>query len=300
MARLNITHLPAPPSRYRIDRLPPAPEGRLLFETKTEKREEDNLRAKSLRADSTHPLIDPTTALDLADRLGGPVSGCVGCLASSRYMRKLRIKIIGNLWRLVDEQVWPLNEVSAFTILPEGWAFTPETLHQADPKKLLERFRSQLRRQSWGPENGSLIAGIDGEFEPESGVYQFHLHGFATRDMVSIVDSLRALPAYRPRHNVASPVRIGRKTLEKLPYPLGYPFKSYWPSRRIGAVGDDGVIKRQRGHHRIPEPYQSQVLLWLDRWSVSDMVLLMNMRVGPDGFVITHNKNVHQFKENGE
>jgi hypothetical protein len=297
MARLNIAHLPAPTTDYRIDRLAPDPEGKLLFETRIRTRAEDHFRARLLRRRSSDSLIDGKAALALAERLEGSAKMRAGSLASSQEMRRFRIKMIGNLWRLVDEQAWPLSEVRSFTVLPKGWDFTPETLHQADPKKLLERFRSQLRRKGSDNAVGSLIAGLHGEFEPEAGIYQLHLHGLADREMIEILDSLRPMPAYRRRPLVTSPIRIARQPLEDLPYPLGYPFKSYWPSRRIGPVGDHGAIKRERDHRRIPEVYHSQVLLWLDRWSLTDTILLMNMRVGTDGFVIPTDPNAHQFEE---
>ncbi|WP_426037988.1 hypothetical protein [Brevundimonas sp. DC300-4] len=297
MARLDISQLPVPPARYRIDRLPTDPEGRLLFETRSFSRKEDSLRATGLRTVCKLPIYDQKTAIDLADRLDGPISGCDECLASSRYMRTLRIKIIGNLWQLFEAEGLQPDQLKFFTAMPKGWEFTPEMLDDVDPANLLERFRSQLRRAGSDDVDGWLIAAIHAEFEPETIVYKLHVHGFATPNLIAVIDRLRALPAYRFKPNRAPPIQVSRKPLRDLPYPLGYPFKSFWPSRWIGPVGDSGIVKRQSFPSRIPEPYHSQVLVWLDRWAVSDTILLMKLRVGPDGFVISPQQNAHQFEE---
>lgn len=300
MARLDVSRLPSPPAEYRIDRLPSSPDDTATFETRRASRDEDDLRARRLRSNAPNPLVNNSAAAELAACLSGPISQCDGRPPSSRYMRKFRIQIIGHLWQLIEDERWQPDQVTAFTLLPLGWEFTPETLDQADPKKLLDRLRGQLKRAGSGDADGFLIASIHGEFEPEERIYRLHVHGFAAGGMIGVLDDLRALPAYRPRPSVTAPMQIRRKPLEGLPYPLGYPFKSYWPCRRIGPVGDTGTVKRQRGHHRIPEPYHSQVLLWLDRWSVSDLTLLMHLRVGRDGFVASNAKNVHQFEGTGE
>lgn len=300
MARLDVSRLPSPPAEYRIDRLQAGPEDTAIFETRRASRDEDALRARRLRSSAPSPLVDNGAAAELANCLAGPISRCDGHPASSRYMRQFRIRIIGHLWRLVEDEGWQPDGVTAFTVLPLGWEFTPETLDQADPRKLLDRLRGQLKRAGSGDADGFLIASIHGEFEPEEQIYRLHAHGFAAGGMIGVLDDLRPLPAYRPRPSVTVPMQIRRKPLDDLPYPLGYPFKSYWPCRRIGPVGDTGTVKRQRGHHRIPEPHHSQVLLWLDRWSVSDMTLLMNLHVGPAGLVASPPKNVHQFEGNGE
>ena len=290
MARLDVSRLPNPPAGYRIDRLPAGPEGTAIFETRGASRDEDDLRARRLRSSAPSPLVNNDAAAELANCLAGPISQCDGRPPSSRYMRKFRIQIIGHLWRLIEDEGWQREGVTAFTVLPRGWEFTPETLHQADPRRLLDRLRGQLKRAGSGDADGFLIASIHGEFDPEEKIYRLHAHGFAAGGMIGVLDGLRTLPAYRPRPSVTVPMQIRRKPLDNLPYPLGYPFKGYWPSRRIGPVGDTGTIKRQRGHHRIPEPYHSQVLLWLDRWSVADMTLLMNLRVGPAGLVASPKK----------
>lgn len=301
MGRLNVSDLPYPSKPYRIDRLKGGPSGGPFFESRTNARAEDFHRAKSLTKVATRfPNSDPTAALDLARRLASGQSSDRTTLASSRYMRRCRLRLIGALWPLVADGPWTLSEVSSFTAIPRGWSFSPETLETADPSKLLARFRSQLNRAGAKEADGFLIAHLHGEFDPQDRVFKIHAHGIAAGGMIAVIDRLRTTPSYASDELVRVRMHIRRKPLKDIPYPLGYPFKSYWPCRRIGAVGDEGLIKRQRRHGRIPEPYHSQVLLWLDRWSASDLTLLMNLRVGRDGFVASNIKNVHQFEGSGE
>lgn len=300
MARLDVSRLPSPLAEYRIDRLQAGRDHTAIFETRRASRAEDALRSRRLRSSAPSPLVDNDAASELANCLAGPISRCHGRPSSSRYMRQFRIRIIGHLWQLIEEERWQADEVTTFTALPLGWEFTSETLYQADPRKLLDRLRGQLKRAGSADADGFLIASIHGEFEPEEQIYRLHVHGCAAGGMIGVLDKLRSLPAYRPRPSVTVPMQIRRKPLKDIPYPLGYAFKSYWPCRRIGMVGREGLVKRQRGHHRIPEPYHRQVLLWLDRWSVSDLTLLMHLCVGRDGFVASSPKNVHQFKGSGE
>lgn len=301
MGRLGVSDLPYPSKPYRIDRLKGGLGGGPIFETRTNARNEDFHRARSLtKVAARYSSSDLTATLDLARRLASGQSCDRRTLASSRYMRRFRLRLIGALWPLVADGPWTPGEVSSFTAIPRGWSFTPGTLETADPRKLLARLRSQLNRAGAKDADGFLIAHLHGEFEPQSRIYQLHVHGIAAGGMIAAIDRLRTTPSYTSDGLVRGRMHISRKPLKDIPYPLGYPFKSYWPCRRIGRVGREGLIKRQRGHHRIPEPYHSQVLLWLDRWSVSDLTLLMNLRVGRDGFVASPPKNVHQFEGNGE
>lgn len=299
MGRLGVSDLPYPTDPYRINRLMGGL--RQIFESRANARDEDLYRVKALtKVAAQFSNIDSTAALDLAHRLASSRSSDRRTLASKRYMRRFRVRLIGALWPLVADGPWTPSETSSFTAIPRGWNCSPEALETADPKKLLARFRSQLNRAGAKDANGFLIAHLHGEFEPQGRVYQLHVHGIAAGEMIAVIDRLRKTPSYTSDGLVRGRMHISRKPLKDIPYPLGYPFKSYWPSRRIGTVGHEGLIKRQRGHHRIPEPYHTQVLLWLDRWSASDLTLLMNLCVGRDGFVASPPKNVHQFEGSGE
>lgn len=293
MGRLSISNLP-PPVYVRQNLGLQASE--LAFETKTASKAEDELRSRLLKSTaSRYPhLIDVDHAADLALRLeSSDWQAQAWSGASSRHMRRFRRRLISALWKLTEESRWPPESWSTFTAVNRSWAFTPDALATVNPRLLMEGFRGQLQRAGSGLADGALIACIHGEFEPLREVYQLHLHGLASRHMVEIIDRLRGLPSFKSGPAITSPIRQSRQPLENMPYPLGYVCKSYWPCRRIGPVGTDGLIKRERTARRIPEPFHSEVLLWLDRWRIEDLTLLVNVRVSVDGFVPT--KNVHQF-----
>jgi hypothetical protein len=195
-------------------------------------------------------------------------------------MGDFRFRVIGALWKLIEEGPWDPTELVFFTVRPEEWEVTPEELKRITAKQLMGQFRTRLNREDAGEADGFLIAFLHGEFEPTSGSYILHIHGFAAGGMVDVLERLRSwLPDGRLNRT--------RQPLTDIPYPLGYPFKSFWPCKRIGPVGDDGAIKRTRSGSRIPEPYHSQSLIWLHRQKLSDLGLLMGLRVSRDGFVPT-------------
>jgi len=105
MAGLGISGLAPPKHQDRVDLEPAA--RRCGFETLTDSREEDCLRARRLRAAAKrYPgVIDAEAAKALADRMDPRCTGgdAPKSVASSVYMREQRIKIAGALWCLVKE-----------------------------------------------------------------------------------------------------------------------------------------------------------------------------------------------------
>lgn len=185
-------------------------------------------------------------------------------------------------------------KVSGLTIIPRTWEFTPETLTDANPKLLLSALRNALYGCGAAKATGWLIVFVHGEFDPVAGVYRLHVHGFAYGEMVQVVDRLRKLPNYETLHRLKdgspSPVyrriKLTRKPLTKLPRPITYRVQSYWPSKAL-VICDDGKRIRARRKQRIIEPYHSQVLLWLDKWGLEDLTLMIGLRVTKDGLIQT-------------
>lgn len=284
MSRLPITALPLPLPLYRPDRAPPCERSGHSFESKAEARAEDLERAARIRTAcwSTDAPFDRDAALALADNLERSGSGRAeyDSLASSVYMGMRRICIGGALWQLVDEHpTW-----NTFTVRPRGWLFSAEELARLDPRDLIKRFRAVLDRQRKGDSLGFLTAALHGEFQASKGLYDVHIHGVAELRMLDVVHRLRDLPNYwckRARGDRAARVVIGRQQLTNLPYPLIYPFQAFWPKRWRGLI--NGVEYRGSTRGRIPEPYHTNLLLWLDRWSLTDITLLMGARVGKSG-----------------
>ena len=292
MAGRRITDLPRPNDANRIDLHASA------FESEQDAAREDALRAKSARvqagkhggewggraADLAH-TIDPELRAEL------PVT-----LASSRYLRDQRARIFSDLYRLLKD-AQPGSFIRADVVKP-SWACDVFELQELNPNQLLGEFRADLLRVAQanpknsassaqvGRRGGFLFAAIHGEFDQIAKIYHPHVHIGATGSYIDIVDGLRTLKGYRPSDRVRFPIYVNR-TITDLPSALTYILKSYWPQRPFLPLGAHGAIKRPRNHQRIDEPYHTDLLLWLDEWKLSDLVLLMGIRVGKKGLVIT-------------
>ena len=300
MPRLAISQLPWPQTIYRIDLLPAPPPDRLgrlrkefeswLFSVA----EDEGRRSELLKAKNQPGLFQARSAHKLARKLRR--RRLARTPASSRYMRLWRRKLVGATWRLIAEGPWDAtvsDQVSVFSAVNRTWTFTPAELRRANAAKLMRRFRTDLNRMGAGDADGFLIGFLHGEWEPNEGVYRLHVHGVAAGGMIAVVDGLRGRNHYRhdPDAAVVDAIKVSRKPLEHLPFAISYQFKSYWPQRWIGWSDKAGKVVRQRRGHRIKEPHHSQVLLWLDRWSLADMSLLMKVRVGRNGFVLTESQS---------
>lgn len=261
------------------------------FETRDQAIAEDRFRSKSLtRASKLYDQIDERAARKLALQLDYASQGKKPppSLACSSYLRSRRDRVFSNVWQTVDNAT---HAVSTFTAIKRGWEYYPEQLNRADPRKLLAGFRSDLNR--WGAldASGWLIAWLHGEYDCTHDLYRLHVHGAASGGMVEVVDSLRNgrhfVSGKGSADGVARRVMVSRKRLTDLPYPLTYCLKPYWPKKHVGEEGAPSEGKRNRDHRRIPEPYHSEVLLWLDRWALADITLMAGLAVGKNGFRLT-------------
>ena len=266
------------------------------FETLGDCHAEDRARAKGLRkAAKKHPdKVNVGVVLPLAAKLeeagkGGKVPKS---LASSTYMRSQRIIVVGALWRLIRKAKG--KKARAFTIIPRTWEFTPEELDEVDPTRLLASLCAALYGQGAAKAKGWIIAFIHGEFDPIGGVYRLHVHGYAFGEMVAVIDRLRTLPNYKTKYRlkdgslnpVYRRIQVKRKHPTNLLRQITYCVQSFWPAKAI-VISDDGSRTRARTKQRIAEPYHSQVLLWLDKWSIADLTLMIGLRVTKDGLIQT-------------
>jgi hypothetical protein len=274
MPRQRAEDLDAPAPEHNPALAPPHPVTGSCFERKIHAREEDRFRALLVASMAESDLIDSCRARSLARRLiraahGGPLPGS---LASATNMRQLRINLTGALHDLHDR--YPLQ---TFTLIPHGWSIPAAELDSFDPIKRLAALRSLLNRAGAGDAQGFLIGFLHGELEPESQVYQLHLHGAVHGEMVDVLDNLRE--GLNRSDEIMRRLRISRQRLCHLPHPLTYVLQSYWPCRRIGPVGEEGEINRNRQKQRIPEPFHTQYLLWLDRHRLGDLNLMIGLSV---------------------
>ena len=294
MSQKGIGGVGKPRKRDRVDR---GKNARLSgFETLGDCHAEDLERAKGLRkaAKKHSDKVNVEEMLALAAKLeeagrGGKVPKS---LASSTYMRRLRIKIVGALWLLI--RLLKGMKASAFTIIPRTWEFTPEGLDEVAPSRLLASLRVALYGQGAAKAKGWIIAFIHGEFDPIGGVYRLHVHGYAFGEMVAVIDRLRTLPNYKTKYRlkdgslnpVYRRIQVKRKLSTNLLRQITYCVQSFWPAKAI-FISDDGSRTRARTKQRISEPYHSRVLLWLDKWSIADLTLMIGLRVTKDGLIQT-------------
>jgi hypothetical protein len=199
-------------------------------------------------------------------------------MASARWMREERLDFGAAVLEVLEP--WPTKKIKFFAGIPITGEVPADKLNDVDPKALKERLRQQINRLGLAFRSGFLIAGFEAEFEPVSKRYRFHFHGVATGSYVKALQLLQKLPAYKKRDQVKRPFQINKLTSDAdRPQAVSYLLKSHWKQRRIGPVGGDGVVKRDRRYRRLEEPYHSDALLWLDRHSVADITLFMGCRM---------------------
>jgi hypothetical protein len=283
MSRLSILHLPDPADAYRADQAYPCINTGQSFERLPRARAEDGIRVQMMRGAcrAANVPFDREEAHHLADRLQQSALGTAEPLtmASSVYMGRMRLRIGGALWEWAEGR----SDVSTFTLIRRGLIFAPAELAHFEPALLINSTRSALYRCGAQGAEGQLFASIHGEFNPLTCCFHVHLHGVASGEMTTAVNRLRELPNYR--RGKASGDRqprvvISREPLNNLPYPLLYTLQAFWPCRWRGLI--EGIVRHGK-RQRIPEPFHTMLLLWLDRWSLQDITLMMGMSVGRDG-----------------
>jgi hypothetical protein len=284
VTRRGIPDLPMPEPRYRLGH--PLGAESEVFESPTKAEEEQQFRRAGLEKHGGKAGRRLARRLRLRNQpKGEPPSP-----ASPVDMRDQRIKITGALLELIDEE--KPRRVATATLIPRNWRFTPEELEKVDPTKLLETIRADIKRAGAKVPNGFIFVALHGEFEPETGMIQLHVHLVAADGMIDVVDRLRSRRKYRTKGTVRNPdetvrsrVFVSRNKLKRLPHALSYIVQSYWPMRKLVTL-EDGRVVRTRIKARIPEPQHSLVLIWLDRWAIQDLCLMVKLRVTKTGFKV--------------
>ena len=284
MSRPGISKLSLPPKEYDPQYRTTCPDGVIEFETVEKACSEDEHRIEQLQKTARdHPdIVDPDSALKLAKKLKKALreDEPTPTSASSFYMRDMRRRIVGALWALQDD---PRHApVTTAHILPTGWIIPANDLMLIEPRKLLERLRKDLNDTGAANADGFLFAGLHGEYNPDDGCFHLHVHSLVSKGMIDVVGGLRNLENERlqklSNDNLKRPpVRKRKPPLHNLPEPISYCCQSYWP---VKTFQDAGTGKGKRGpRHRIPEPYHSLYLIWLDHWRLEQLMLLMKLGV---------------------
>jgi hypothetical protein len=190
-------------------------------------------------------------------------------LASSLAMRAIRQSLFGALLRALE--AYADADLRTFTIVNAKWTYTPEELDRVTAAQIRNQLRTHLNRVCILSMPGPFICFLHGEFEPTSGLYVLHFHGVTTSAKAAALDRLKNRLGYIPTHTGAAPIR--REQVRDRATQFTYLLKSYWPSKAVRDVSD-GVMQRDRKGRRIPEPYHTQHLLWLDRQNLADLTLM--------------------------
>ena len=266
------------------------------FETDDFSTDEDRLRARRMRRVLNRPgrtnwlnfkdrlwllkqssrvassPLDRGAAHCLATRLeAGVASGLPPLtLASSLRMRAIRQGLGRALLDAFED--YPDADLRTLTVIYSGWSYTPADLERVTAGQLKAQFRQHLNRAGVLKLPGPLFAVLHGEYEPTSGRYTLHFHLVTTAAKAAVLKSgltAKKIRGYTKTATGSAPVR--RSRLGDRVGQLTYLAKAYWPSKPV--VQLDGKPTRLRDHHRIPEPFGTQVLLWLDRQKFSDLVM---------------------------
>lgn len=211
-----------------------------------------------------------------------------GSMANPLCMHRLRKRVAGQLWALLERT--RRMDPATCTLVPWRWEIPAGELDGFDPTRALATLRRLINSHGGDRADGYLVAFIHGTFEPRRQVYVLHLHCLVAGGMRRVIDgTLRACSVFAIDHAAYGNTEwIYRRIrfdagLRRLPAQLTYMIKGYWPQQWQGLISG----KARRGRKgRIAEPHHTEVLLWLNRWRLNDIALLMNVSAGRDGFVL--------------
>lgn len=178
------------------------------------------------------------------------------------------------------------------TIMPANWESTPEQLYDVDPRQLLCNLYAMIYRYGGDCAKGFFLAGLHGEWDQLREKLLLHLHCWLAGEFIDVLDDLRKsgkmqgptrLVDGKPKKRRA--IRIRREPLYDRPKPYTYVVQGFWPSRYF-LNPDTGEAKRGP-RRRIPQPVHTDVLLWLDRWKLDDLVIRMGLDSNRHGLKMT-------------
>lgn len=288
MSQRSVENLTKPPKGFNpAEALKPSGRSR-GFETAIYAQNEDYVRSCVLRRVAmTLPKGRDRSAMEkLAADLDG--NAIPATPASSRHMRERRKAVIGHLWRVMDAV--PTIPRGTVTVMVRGWEILPDDLHLIEPRRLLEPYRADLNRCGLARADGFAFFGLHGEYNSLSGMFDLHLHGVYVGAVEDVLRALRKRPKYQPAiiecqgaRKKVNRVKVSTRPMKDMPHPITYTLQSWWPRRDTFVAG--GKVKRSQTRKRIPDFPHAMWLLWMDRWTVSDLTLMVRMRVTTKGLV---------------
>jgi hypothetical protein len=281
MAGLSLDKLPMPRRRYRIDRISGS-----KFETEEAMQEEDATRARCLYSCPGRTDFEQTACNRLAARIEETEGDEHITIASALVMRTHRIKIVGGLWPLCQGK-----RTYFVTLMPRDCSVTPDELPNVNPADWNQWLRTTLTRCGAKSEtNGWIFGYLEGEYNSATDMILLHWHLIVTHSqMRAVIERLRGHPAFKRTvgaHNnpdgVDVRIVVQRVRQHTLPSAISYVVKGGWYAKWRSEDGE-GNRKTARCKGRIRGPAGSKVLLWLDRWRVQDMAMMLNLYAGKNG-----------------
>lgn len=279
MGRTGLTGLGLPKRPFRRIHFGLSRHGK-PFESISACKAEDARRVVMLRQEAARmpPRIDVDAALNLADQLDYRDEHPPCSLASSLRMRRVRTRVGGHLWKLAQEH----PSTTTATIFPDRKRLTREELRALHSQRSVRRLRAMLNRAGAAKADGYLIAVFHCEFDRTTELFQPHFHIVAAGGMIQVLNSLRGRRSLKwlgSDDPVRHRLRITRKPLTHLPFPLLYLVQGWWPARARYGPDDVRFGNKSQTKGRIPEPFHSEYLLWLDRCRLADLTLMMRIEV---------------------
>ena len=222
-------------------------------------------------------------ATDLAERLvESGVDHARDTLASGRYSRELRRLLTSSLMELAHAS--DAGALRTFTLVKPAWAVRGSQLICFDPQRIIRQLRHQLPVVRPEPgETEFLFGQIHGEYDSRTDLFQLHMHGVCTG---AYAEPLRQAARELATTEVRKPLRLCRWNEEDGFRQLSYLTQSFWPHRPTIIVGE--VVKRTRRKCRIPEPWASEVLIWLDQQTLGSMQLKLGLANNSYGFLVVN------------
>jgi len=294
MAGKKKEQLPLPKRPYRADRDTRREDGVCNFETVRACCVEDATRARLMRgAVEQFPGLFDIEALALAANLdeGAETQAPYPTLASKLFFRDQRLRWTGAMWELAEDE--NLQPAMVATLRPNGMWVPHDELMNNSPRSLMRRLESDLFRAGITKLKGWLLAGLHAEFDVNRKGWDFHYHLAGGGEKGQHVDDLRDVRRFKlgrvQRHEIGLPesarIVCRREPLYNLPDPLTYVMQSHYPHRPTTA-GEDDTLSRGEVRRRIPEPYHTMWLLWMNRWSLSDLIICVGMSQTNTGLVL--------------
>jgi hypothetical protein len=272
-----------PKKQHRVDRLMPD------FETPEAALKEEQLRVKAIgrRIKQTR---NPkrlrklrTLEADLKHNIEAIQSGgaLVATPASAIYVRAYRVCSSGELLHRLTK---PKGQRIAFvTLIPRGerWRPAEGDLKKIDATRLRGALRKMFALHSKGATSGWMYFGIDGEQEPNEGVIQLHAHGVVTDDLIEVIEKMKEIRTFKSDDTVRVRIRV-EHDIKSLPRTATYAYKNFWCARPIRLL-PDGTSDRTRRRQRIRGRAFVDHLLWLHRYGIKDLTMIMGMRMTKKG-----------------